>query len=780
MFTSSLWNLGSWANAFTIIGVCIPLITAIIGVSKYIKKTKRKTIFSDSKPDIAYFTDRIEITKDIFEELQSSNGRQMFQIFGPPGVGRTEFAKLINMAVNYNCQTQDEENFINSTGYKKELNVQAFFITCEDESSYQMAVKQIFELLLIDREPGLSYALTAHLIAKKIRNKKRTVFIFDDIKNYDEKDKFYKLCNEIIGKLKKMNLNSQCIFMLFYSGAVERKEINNSNIRTSDILNFEKDYMIEYLDKKNISLNDTDNDKLFSLTNGNIHTLSLIADKYNADINNEKMNSINWEHVTDIFYQDINDDEKRLFRCILSLSISKNEVSRKMLESLNDSAPDTIRKQLDKLVIEGLLRKNKNFSYSVTEALLLPSINKEIEYIQYFQNKILDLVQQQKLFVEHKIVHEFIQSIETDVKAKHIINTLKINNDAKDYTATLRIRYLFKNVFVLKEQIEHHNEVDSVLFFEKLSYYIAEALTGYGAYQDAIEEIEMNTNHSIVRPDTVSSDNFDIVFLLGNLYHLQNEYAKAIEHFKKMIDSTHVRQSLKYKSKCYWAVAHCYRHMGLLDLAIDFYKESIEICKIDTVQTRDIYIKCMNEMNNIFFYRNEKQPFSFNTIDSFIKEENSVADLSTNKYKAIEHGIQGNFDKGIHLLEKTIKIYEKKSERLQFNLYFEMGELLRRKKDFKQSIDYFKKSLDASLLNGDKNIELYSSLGILSVELETKQHHFTNSKDEQYQLLEHCLGLCKDKDENVCFELGKQHVGTILNILNNKEPSLYDKMLPLF
>ncbi|WP_146259812.1 tetratricopeptide repeat protein [Paenibacillus silvae] len=783
MSGSSFWNLGSWESISAIIGGLLSLITAIIGVYKYTRKPRRKTIISTAKPDIAYFTDRIEITKEIFEQLQHSNEGKLFQIFGPPGVGKTEFAKLVNMAVNYNCLTQDEEDFISLTGYKKEINVQAFFITFEDESTYQMAVKQVFELLSIEEEPGVSYPLTAQMIAEKIRKKKRTIFIFDDIKNYDEKDKFHELFMEVNGKLKELNSNSQCIFMLFYSGLVERRELNNSNVRTSDMHNFKKHYMVEYLKKKKVLLNEEYNDRLFSLTKGNIHTLSLIADQYNANkSNNEESFTINFNHVIDIFYQSLSDEEINLFKIILALCVSKNEVSIETLALVSTSSVTTVNQQIKKLELAGLVRKNKTPSCSVTESLFIPAINKEFEYIQTLQNRILNLVQKNEVGVEHVVVHEFIQSITTDIKARKIIHTLKINNEAKNYTATLRIRYLLTNVSLLNEQIEEFKEKDGQVFCEKLSYYIAEALTGYGAYKEAIEEIETNTNYNILRLGTVTEENFNVVFLLGNLYHLQNEYTKAIEHFKTMIGSTPIEQSLKYKSKCYWGIAHCYRHMGLLDQAIDFYKESIKLCEIDKVQTKDVYIKCMNEINSIFFYRNEEQPYSFNTIDVLITEENSVADLSTNKYKAIEYGIKGDFDKGISLIDKTIKIYEKKSERLQFNLYFEKGELLRRKKDFEQSIEYFKKSLNASLLNGDKNIELYSSLGILSVELKTGLHYFTDSKEKQYQLLEHCLELCKDNDENVCFVLGKQHVQEILNTLNNKEENSnsYDQMLPLF
>ncbi|MGE6666748.1 tetratricopeptide repeat protein [Paenibacillus xylanexedens] len=773
MLANSFWDLDSWAKIFSIIAVLIP---ALLALYKYIKRKKKKIIVSNVKPNIAYFTDRIAISKEIFEELQRSNEGRMFQIFGSPGVGKTEFAKLINMAVNYNCQTKDEEDFIGSIGYKKEKNVQAFFIRCENENTYQTAVKNIFELLLINENADINRTSAAHFIIDKIRKKKKTLFIFDDIKKYDEQDEFCNLWSEITGGLKKLNPNSECTFMLFYSGLLDVKESNNKSIKISSIKNFEKKYMIEYLNKRNISLNSKEYEKLFALTKGNIQILSKVADKYNNgesfEINYNKLNDI-----TDLFYKYITEDEELLFKNILSLCISKNEIDINMLRTLTSSPTTLLINQFNKLQTVGLIRKNNNSSFSVTEALLVPAIDKEYLFITLNQNIIMDLVQQTKLIVGNEIVHELIQPMKTDAKLIQILDTLKKNSDSKNFTATLRISYLLKNVPKLKEQIE---EIDRGSFYEKLIYFVADALIGYGAYKEATEEIKTNTNYYVLRPATVTSENFDVIFLLGNLFHLQNQYTKAIEHFKIMSESENVKESLYYKSKCYWGIAHCYRHIGNLDQAIDYYENSITICELDTVQTKAIYIKCMNELNNIFFYRNEKQPFSFDHIDALIEEKNSVADLSTNKYKAIEQGMKGNFDNAIKLIDETIKIYEKKSERLQFNLLFEKGELLRRKKDFKQSIEYFKKSLDNSLINGDKNIELYSNLGILSVEFECNTHYFTKSKEEQFKLLEHCLELCQNEEEDVCFELGKQHVVEMRDILNAKGPSFYSRILPLF
>jgi tetratricopeptide (TPR) repeat protein len=773
MLASSFWDLDSWAKIFSIIAVLIP---ALLAIYKYIKRKKKKIIVSNAKPNIAYFTDRIAISEEIFKELQRSNEGRMFQIFGSPGVGKTEFAKLINMAVNYNCQTKDEEDFISSIGYKKEKNVQAFFIKCENKDTYHVAIKNIFELLLINENSDINRTSAAHFIIEKIRKKKKTLFIFDDIKSYVEHDKFCDLWNEITNGLKKLNSNSECTFILFYSGLLEKKEANNNIFKISSIQNLEEEYMIEYLNKRNISLDENEYDKLFDLTAGNIQMLSLIADKYNK----EKCFEINYKNlndITELFYNYITEDEKTTFKQILSLCVSKNEVFISMLGLLNGPHNPVIIDQFDKLETVGLIRKNKNSSYSVTESLLLPAINKEFQSVQLNQTIVLDLVQQMQLMVENEIVHEFIQPMKTDVKLIRILDTLKKNSDSKNYTATLRISYLLKNVPQLKEQIE---EIDGGSFYEKLIYFVADALIGYGAYKEATEEIKTNTNYYVLRPETVTSENFDVIFLLGNLFHLQNQYTKAIEHFKIMSESKNVKESLYYKSKCYWGIAHCYRHIGNLDQAIDYYENSITICELDIVQTKAIYIKCMNELNNIFFYRNEKQPFSFDHIDALIEEENSVADLSTNKYKAIEQGMKGNFDNAIKLIDETIRIYEKKSERLQFNLLFEKGELLRRKKDFKQSIEYFKKSLDASLINGDKNIELYSNLGILSVEFECNTHYFTKSKEEQFKLLEHCLELCQSEEEDVCFELGKQHVVEMRDILNANGPSFYSRILPLF
>lgn len=759
-------DLDDWVKIVTILGGFITIISALIVLHKYIKgKRNNKILVSNAKPNITYFTDRVEVSKEIFESLQNINGQRLFQIYGPPGGGKTEFAKLINMAVNYNCQDKDEEDFIELIGYKKEKSIQAFLIKCENKDSYIKAIKTIFELLMITENSEINTTNAAHLIIEKIKKRKKTVFIFDEINNFEDEDKFSELWHEITYGLKKINQNLDCSFIIFYSGLLDKK-----NPKMPSITNFDKEIMIEYLKKRNIFIDDIEYDKLFNLTKGNVQLLSILADKYNES-NNFFLDNTEMNSILDFFYRELSEEEKTLFELGVSLSVPENEFSIDNLIELSGIPIKDINIYLNKLEKFMLISKNENFTYSILESLLLPAINRSYNSIRFYQKKIKD---------QHQILRELFQLTQNS-NMKNLLYSLKVKSDNKNYTATLRINYLLENVPQLKRQLE---TIDDGSFYDNLTYFIADALIGNGAYKEAQKIVEDNGNY-IFRPENVTSENFDRIFLLGNLFHLQNQYEEAIDHFNAIIQCEYVQNSVYSLSKCLWAIAHCYRHMGKLDQAIDYYEDAIKVCKHNSMLTRVTFIKCMNEENSIFFYKNKQNPYSFeNDITPLIKEQNSVADLSTNKYKAIKYGIEGRFEEAIDLIDKTLEVYIKKSERLRYNLYFEKGELLRRKKDYKSAIEYFEKSLSASQLNGDKNIELYSNLGILSVELESKKHYKTKSREDQLNLIQLCFILCHTDIENeiVCFELGKQHVLELKEIIDNNisDTNFYARLLPLF
>nr|OTO10387.1 hypothetical protein A5880_001071 [Enterococcus sp. 4G2_DIV0659] len=116
-------------------------------------------------------------------------------------------------------------------------------------------------------------------------------------------------------------------------------------------------------------------------------------------------------------------------------------------------------------------------------------------------------------------------------------------------------------------------------------------------------------------------------------------------------------------------------------------------------------------------------------------------------------------------------------------MYFEKGELLRRKKKFESAVQFFEKSFDSSEHNGDKNIKLYSLLGILLAELQASQFYYHQNNDEQYKSLQKCYDLCHYDDSNdIRFELGLIHVNKIKTLLDKSDlqSEFFSEMLPLF
>ncbi|MBO0474231.1 hypothetical protein JZO86_11020, partial [Enterococcus ureasiticus] len=326
--------------------------------------------------------------------------------------------------------------------------------------------------------------------------------------------------------------------------------------------------------------------------------------------------------------------------------------------------------------------------------------------------------------------------------------------------------------------------------FDQILYYVIEALIGAGNYTQAssIIEDERYSQYFSIRNENINESNLNLKFLQANLAHLKNEYNSALDIYIQLLNSDVVQKNVYFKAKAKWGIAHVHRHVGNFEQATEWYKKSIKMCRYNESNTLDVHIKCLNECNSIFVYLNEIQPYSTQFIEKIVQKnsrkfKNEVAKLSTNKYESIIHGKNNKFDKAMILIEETLAIYEKTFERLRFNLYFEKGELLRRNKNFENAIHFFEKSLDSSQHNGDKNIKLYSLLGILLTELESNQYFFNKDKDEQYKSLELCFQLCQYEDSsNIRFGLGMIHVNIVKDLLDNPDSKnpFFKEMLPLF
>lgn len=773
-------NLGdNTINLYTLIFTALPVIGgAILGCNKiYKKKIKNKKKFPSSvSPEIKYFTNREEITKEVFDIMHETNHGEIFTIYGPAGIGKSEFIRLINLISNPSIYNNSERlNSFVKQQYSNHIEKKSqSYIYDTLDSNLSDLFKQIYESFNLDYHDQRNFESISGDILKKIGKSKQVVFIFENISDNEFASQIYEFFKVINNASKKTKIFFFCV----YSSNL-RPELANTSIK-KELKKLNLEQTKEFLVKHDLALNQKNIDKIYKLTNGNLSLLKTVSKIISLNPENEADYISKSRDIVTLFTNHLKNDKQaqEIFIAFLSFSISHNKIDKFNVYEILDNSNE-YESAIQRLINAGFLKsidgKNKNM-YSISSKICpILYTNWHVEIINN-QKRINNFIKKNQLITsDNKYIHLLFDVDSSD----EIVKQLKKNHQLKKYGLAMKIFELLESSSNITEYLKSKNPN-----FETILYYTVEGLIGAGNYSNADKIIHDSIYENLynMRNQSITSSNFEHHFLQGNLYHLQNRYQDALNVYQAMLQSNVVQNNLYYEIKVLWALAHVNRHLGNLEVSNNIYSDAIELANRKDKKQLKILVKCMNEQNSIFMFQGQSIPHAFDDIDNILKKiKNNPSDLSTNKYKAIYFSMKKDSSKALELIDKTLTIYEENMERLRFNLYFEKAEILRLSNKIESAILFYKKSLDSSEYNGDKNIQLYSLLGILCCEL--RQNKFYVHKDKEHQLttLLKCNDLCYNDDE-ICFNLGLRHIQIIKQVFDNDKDITYlDKFnLPLF
>ncbi|MBL1228309.1 hypothetical protein IW492_03560 [Enterococcus sp. BWB1-3] len=772
-------NISSLESLTVVLG---GFFTTVIFLFAYIKRKKKyKHIMKYEKyPKISYFTDRKKQIHGILEDISKSENGEIFSIIGDAGIGKSEFMEVLNWLLNTPKKRLDEQstNFINEyfSNYVIPKSV-SFKFSCNSKDINDIYM-DILERLQV-KEDLLSKTIAQNEMAKYIyRQTKRwktVVFIFENIdENYLANDLF-----ELFMYLKSNIKKQKIVFFLVYSSTLAPYKKNNT--KEKQLEKFDINDTQIFFNKHSLThLSDSYTKKIYDLTEGNLELLEIVKNIIIEDKTQQLDTSDLSPTMMKYFDQRLerNENLRDIFHICLALSFSREKISLYEINNLCPNNHPNIHKFLEELVTLGFVSKA-----DVPNTFHISDKVRSILYDTTFS----DLKSRQEIIVkkyEEKEIHlkEDIAIHQLFVKKYHksAISLLENYRKAENNTVTLKIYKImeFSPSFL---KYLYDNEI-----LEKVLYYVLNGLIGAGNYQQAHELFtnEFSKKYINIRPENITKNSFDLHFTQANLAHLQNEYELAGNYFQQMIDSHASQETPQNLAKAIWGLAHIHRHTGDFENALYYYDQAIELCRENIENCWDIYVKCLNEKNSIFVYKGFEAPYNRDIINNAVrkcekKTKSDASRLSTNKYQAIELSLSGKFDEAYQLIQTTIDKYEQSMERLRFNLYFEKGEILRREKNFQNAVECFRQSYNSSEYNGDKNIQLYSLLGMLAAELEANEFFYHANKESQLESLFVCENLCRYGDGSLRFQLGFQHVQELKDCLINFKKE-FPRILPLF
>lgn len=339
----------------------------------------------------------------------------------------------------------------------------------------------------------------------------------------------------------------------------------------------------------------------------------------------------------------------------------------------------------------------------------------------------------------------YLIMIENKARDKTIIRGIENAIQEENFAFLLMVGEHYKRLYDWNPVISNMSEET---FLSVVHGYL-EGLIGVGNYPAAREVID-KCKISARTPKTDLQFRFSM--LTAKLYHLQNNYEESIGVYSILLKDAQQNEAFgKYEAKCLWGIAHSYRHQGKeLDLAIEFYNESIRVAK--RLNRKSEIIRAMREKLTILMCRGKKNAAKklyrkiitairglpedsyFGTRASFLK--------SKAQYLAVIDG--SHYSLQYEILSKVLADYKLQRKRLQYNLYFQIGEYYRRLKKINLAKENYEIALSFSKKNLDHNLETLSQIALKICDI------CSNSVDQQSAEADmiNCIEICQQFDLN--------------------------------
>jgi len=339
----------------------------------------------------------------------------------------------------------------------------------------------------------------------------------------------------------------------------------------------------------------------------------------------------------------------------------------------------------------------------------------------------------------------YLIMIEDEVRDQTIIHGIQNAIQEENFAFLLMVGEHYKRLYDWNPVVSNMSEET---FLSVVHGYL-EGLIGVGNYPAAREVID-RCKVSARAPKTDLQFRFSM--LTAKLYHLQNHYEESIAVYSILLDDTRNNKAFeKYEAKCLWGIAHSYRHQGKeLDLAISFYNESIRAAK--RLGRKSEIITGMREKLTILMCRRQKtaarklyrkiavavsglpQDGYPGTKASFLK--------SKAQYLAI---IEDNhYNLQYEILSKVLVDYKAQRKRLQYNLYFQIGEYFRRLENIGLAKENFEVALSFSKKNLDHNLETLSQIALIICDICSNS---LEPKSAEADIIS-CIETCQQYDLN--------------------------------
>lgn len=654
--------------------VTVAVSLAIIG---YIKSQKCSSILIEHKLNDEHFVDR-NTEYSILSSLLKSENKSIFYITGKFGMGKTYFMKMM-------C---DRINYLSKRDWKKYV---AFYYTYDGQQKIDSAIASKF-----CGKPEATIADVSRLLNNQRLNKKCVLFI-DHIPEVQK--------NEVTEFAKAfVNCNKKNQTVIAIDGSCSDTNITPSQFYKMEIKMLADSYCIDIPEHVLAEMND-------------ISQGYPIYAHYNVKAYLRGVNITDYEdivHYLSELLSALNPLEKNAFSLILCLlKISRNPITVDDLVGI------------DKEITESVINSLEKYTF-------INRYKKTLFVDELIKDKCYELLPEYHKNSYSKLYHYYMKLSNYEYIA--LVAALKsdISFDFEFIKSTLKMEYEQSNFYFLISlgELDFKKQINPRIRQNKdcwlyLRYYSFSALLEMGYYHKAEEVVDSYSDYQDMNLSVNNIHNnldFEYQYLLIDLDHLTNHFEDASTFSFALATKSFTTEQ---EMRCLYLYAHCIRHIGEdLQSAFDIFQKiaTNNDYTNDKIRIRSLYsaasIKIF-EHDTTFDYKNV-----FQKIEDIIisNPSNAIWEPYVNRHKALyEFRINSDYKKAKSILKSSIKTLETTSLRIKYDIYFELGELLRisgvSQKDYEESKKYYQEALRFSKEVGDFNLESNSNMGLLLLNL---------------------------------------------------------------
>ena len=439
---------------------------------------------------------------------------------------------------------------------------------------------------------------------------------------------------------------------------------------------------------------------------------------YNSYVSKETLLLSNSEEISRYIESQIkrlNDQSKRLLAIVSFLKLIHDaSIEQKALLGIAESGTE---QDLMQLLDASLIVYKENETKVHIESIISEQCRKYLDthrkwafyriYLFYYKNpKSSDIAAAALLLSDC-----------TDYDEEWLMNTLSFQfyNNSYFYWRTLGnfdLQYWTNRYFTNNGKL-----------YNEFRYYFLESLLQLGKYPDAYKAMGDYDNGFIPLPPITQCKTdieFGMQFLIADLHHLCNRFTEAVDYAEILEKAA----SGTRQARCQYLRAHCMKHIGKNLFDADILLQSI--IKNQQLEILDLRIKAIYSRIAIHTFWNDN---NFDYLADFRKIEKIITKSThplasaqnVERHKAIYYlKICKDSNRALSILEDTLIILNKTQQRIKYDFYFEIAEVLRLKvnlNDMANNYDkakrYYQRTEEFANEVGDYNLYSCALLGQL-------------------------------------------------------------------